>query len=85
MALKDLIDAGDGTYTLSGDLGGFLIDPSRSTVTVNFLDENGVTLGTGHPAAGHCVGSLVLHRVHPPHRLWRDPGQHPQRAGRGDV
>ncbi len=44
---QDLIDAGDGTYTLSGDLGGFLIDPSSSTVTVNFLDENGVKLGTG--------------------------------------
>jgi len=42
-----LIDAGEGTYTLSGDLGGFLIDPSRSTVTVRFLDENGNQLGTG--------------------------------------
>ena len=46
-AAQALIDAGDGTYTLSGDLGGFLIDPSRSTVTVNFLDENGATLGAG--------------------------------------
>ena len=45
---QGLIDAGGGTYTLSGDLGGFLIDPSRSTVTVNFLDENGHTLGTSH-------------------------------------
>ena len=35
------------TTTLSGDLGGFLIDPSRTTVTVDFLDENGATLGTG--------------------------------------
>ncbi len=42
-----LIDAGEGTYTLSGDLGGFLIDPSRSTVTVRFLDEHGNQLGTG--------------------------------------
>jgi hypothetical protein len=47
-AAHDLIDAGDGTYTLSGDLGGFLIDPSRSAVTVNFLDENGNKLGTGN-------------------------------------
>jgi hypothetical protein len=44
---QGLIDAGDGTYNLSGDLGGFLIDPSRSTVTVRFLDENGAQLGTG--------------------------------------
>jgi hypothetical protein len=46
-AAKGLIDAGGGTYTLSGDLGGFLIDPSSSTVTVNFLDKDGNTLGTG--------------------------------------
>jgi hypothetical protein len=46
-AAQTLIDAGGGTYTLSGDLGGFLIDPSRSTVTVNFLDEDEATLGTG--------------------------------------
>jgi hypothetical protein len=45
---QGLIDAGGGTYTLSGDLGGFLIDPSRSAVTVNFLDENGNKLGTGN-------------------------------------
>ena len=44
---QGLIDAGGGTYNLSGDLGGFLIDPSRSTVTVKFLDENGMQLGTG--------------------------------------
>ena len=46
-AAQSLIDAGDGTFTLSGDLGGFLIDPSRTTVTVDFLDASGVTLGTG--------------------------------------
>jgi hypothetical protein len=44
---QGLIDDGGGTYTLSGDLGGFIIDPSSSTVTVNFLDEKGNTLGTG--------------------------------------
>ena len=69
-----MIDAGGGTYTLSGDLGGFLIDPSRSTVSVNFLDENGDTLGTGQAEAGHCVGSLVFHRVHPPRHLQGDTG-----------
>ncbi|MDT5243792.1 MAG: hypothetical protein QOD36_1168, partial [Mycobacterium sp.] len=42
------IDAGNGRYTLSGDLGGFLIDPSRTKVTVNFLDANGVRLGTAN-------------------------------------
>ena len=30
-AAQGLIDAGDGIYTLRGDLGGFLIDPSRTT------------------------------------------------------
>ena len=47
-AAQGLIDAGDGTYRLKGDLGGFLIDPSRTKVTVNFLDANGVRLGTAN-------------------------------------
>lgn len=34
-------------YQLSGDLGGFLIDPSRTKVTVDFLDSQGAVLGTG--------------------------------------
>jgi Phosphoesterase family len=42
------IDAGNGRFTLSGDLGGFFIDPSRTLVTVNFLDANGVGLGTAN-------------------------------------
>ena len=41
------IDTGTVAYTLSGDLGGFLIDPSATSVTVDFLDANGVKLGTG--------------------------------------
>lgn len=44
---QGLIDAGNGTYRLSGDLGGFLIDPSRTKVRVHFLDADGVALGTG--------------------------------------
>ncbi|MBJ7338087.1 MAG: phosphoesterase [Mycolicibacterium sp.] len=46
-AAQSLIDAGNGTFTLGGDLGGFFIDPSKTTVSVDFLDTNGVTLGTG--------------------------------------
>ena len=80
-----MIDAGDGTYTLSGDLGGFLIDPSSSTVTVNFLDENGVKLGTGTLQPVTAWDRLFSTGLHPPHRLWHDPGQHPQRPGGGDV
>ena len=34
-------------YELSGDLGGFIIDPSAASVTVDFLDANGITLGSG--------------------------------------
>ncbi len=34
------------SYTLSGELGGYLIDPSNATVTVNFLDANQAKLGT---------------------------------------
>ncbi|MBW8712273.1 MAG: hypothetical protein JF631_15080 [Mycobacterium sp.] len=34
-------------YELSGDLGGFIIDPSAASVRVEFLDANGVKLGTG--------------------------------------
>ena len=46
-AAQSLIDTGGGIFTLSGDLGGFLIDPSRTSVTVDFLDASGVTLGSG--------------------------------------
>jgi hypothetical protein len=41
------IDAGTVPYELSGDLGGFTIDPSAASVNVDFLDANGVKLGTG--------------------------------------
>ena len=47
-------------YTLSGDLGGFLIDPSATSVTVDFLDANGVKLGTGAIEPVTVRGSLVL-------------------------
>jgi hypothetical protein len=46
-ASSTLIDAGDGVFNLGGDLGGFFIDPSRTNVSVDFLDTNGVVLGTG--------------------------------------
>jgi hypothetical protein len=48
-AAADTIDLRPGgvQYQLSGDLGGFLIDPSRARVTVDFLDGQGVTLGSG--------------------------------------
>lgn len=48
-AAADDIDhrTGGVQYQLSGDLGGFLIDPSRTKVTVDFLDANGASLGTG--------------------------------------
>ena len=41
------IDAGTVPYTLSADLGGFLLDLSATSVTVDFLDANGVKLGSG--------------------------------------
>jgi hypothetical protein len=41
------IDAGTVPYEVSGDLGGFTIDPSAASVTVDFLDATGVTVGTG--------------------------------------
>ena len=41
------IDAGSVPYTLSGLLGGFFLDPSRASVTVNFLDANKGYLGAG--------------------------------------
>ena len=41
------IDAGTVPYDLSADLGGFTIDPSAASVTVDFLDAKGVTIGTG--------------------------------------
>ncbi|WP_308124246.1 alkaline phosphatase family protein [Mycolicibacterium xanthum] len=41
------IDTGAVPYTLSGWLGGFTLDPSAASVTVTFLDENQLYLGTG--------------------------------------
>lgn len=41
------IDGGAVPYTLSGDLGGFTIDPSAASVRVEFLDAGGDTIGTG--------------------------------------
>ena len=38
------IDGGAVTYALSGNLGGYLFDPSRATVTVTFLDANNAYL-----------------------------------------
>ena len=48
-AAADAIDhrVGGVQYQLGGDLGGFTIDPSRTNVTVDFLDANGTSLGTG--------------------------------------
>jgi hypothetical protein len=44
---KAEIDLGNVPYELSGDLGGFFIDPSAASVTVNFLAANGAVLGSG--------------------------------------
>jgi hypothetical protein len=41
------IDAGTVPYTLSGSLGGFILDPSAASVTVDFLDANQLWLGSG--------------------------------------
>lgn len=41
------IDTGTVPYTLSGDLGGFTLDPSAASFTVDFLDSNQQKLGTG--------------------------------------
>jgi hypothetical protein len=41
------IDGGAVPYTLSGDLGGFTIDPSAASVRVEFLNASGDTIGTG--------------------------------------
>ncbi len=41
------IDSGTISYTLSGALGGYFLDPSRASVTVNFLDANKGYLGSG--------------------------------------
>jgi hypothetical protein len=41
------IDTGTTPYTLSGMLGGYLVDPSSASVKVTFLNANGVVLGTG--------------------------------------
>jgi Phosphoesterase family len=40
------IDSGTLPFTLSGDLGGYLLDPSRAKVTVDFLDANQGWLGS---------------------------------------
>lgn len=46
-AAEDQIDSGAVPYTLSGWLGGYLLDPSAASVTVNFFDADQRSLGTG--------------------------------------
>ena len=46
-----LIDAGATPYTLSGDFGGYFLDPSSASVKVTFLDANQGYLGTGATGA----------------------------------
>ncbi|WP_438861526.1 alkaline phosphatase family protein [Mycobacterium paragordonae] len=41
------INTGTVPYTLSGLLGGYLLDPSSTAVQVTFLNASGATLGTG--------------------------------------
>ncbi|WP_156690632.1 alkaline phosphatase family protein, partial [Mycobacterium sp. Marseille-P9652] len=41
------INTGSVPYTLSGMLGGYLVDPSSTSVQVTFLNSSGVALGTG--------------------------------------
>jgi len=41
------INTGTTPYTLKGDLGGYMLDPSRTTVQVQFLNSSGAVLGTG--------------------------------------
>ena len=41
------IDTGTTPYTLSGLLGGYLLDPSAASVQVTFLSAGGAVLGTG--------------------------------------
>ena len=76
---------GDVPYELSGDLGGFLIDPSGGLGHRRFLDSNGAILGTGTIGAGHWPRSLVPDRVYPPRHLRDDSGGHPQRDSGRDL
>nr|WP_310767794.1 alkaline phosphatase family protein [Mycobacterium sp. Z3061] len=41
------INTGTTPYTLSGLLGGYLLDPSAASLKVTFLNANGAVLGTG--------------------------------------
>ncbi|WP_306276914.1 alkaline phosphatase family protein [Mycobacterium sp. TY814] len=41
------INTGTVPYTLSGLLGGYLLDPSAASLKVTFLNANGAVLGTG--------------------------------------
>ena len=79
------IDQGGVPYELSGDLGGFFIDPSRASVTVNFLDANGVTLGTGALQPVTADRSLVPDQADRTRHVGHDTGGHPQRAGGRDL
>lgn len=44
------IDSGTVSYNLGAALGGYFLDPSRASVTVNFLDANSGYLGSGQIA-----------------------------------
>ena len=72
-------------YQLSGDLGGFLIDPSRTKVTVDFLDVNGASLGTGALEPITALDRWFVDRLHPPRSRRADTGRRAQSAGGCDL
>ncbi|MCV6970398.1 alkaline phosphatase family protein [Mycobacterium bohemicum] len=47
LAASGQINTGTTPYTLSGMLGGYLLDPSSTSVQVTFLSSGGSVLGTG--------------------------------------
>ncbi len=74
------IDAGTVPYELSGDLGGFTIDPSAASVTVDFLDANGIKLGSGRIRPVTVLDRWFQTQAARTRDLCDDSGGHAQRA-----
>ncbi|WP_264916398.1 alkaline phosphatase family protein, partial [Mycobacterium kiyosense] len=59
------INTGTTPYTLSGQLGGYMIDPSSTSLQVSFLNANGVVLGTGSTTSVSVIDRLGITGLQP--------------------
>ena len=86
-SIQNEIDTTPGgvAYDLSGFLGGYLLDPSRTTVKVNFLDANNAYISSTQIGPVTALDRWLQTGFKEREHLRRHPGGHSQCAGRRDL